>query len=168
MQADKTMSKSERVIAASKARQGRLRGRKADVDQRMKDNNDWLSRVEAEMRLTTNGDGQVAEVRYRWCDKWLFTTNARDWFICTLEWTTAALLYGSLQGLCNVAGVLKAHAVTKRDACAITVKQTNDRYCYITSSVFTKLNRRIWRWPTKQNKLTYSISDLICLITSHI
>ena len=47
----------------------------------------------------------------------LFTTNARDWFIDTLEWTTA-LLYGSLQGLCNVAGVLKAHALTKHDACA--------------------------------------------------
>ena len=26
------------------------------------------------------------------------------------------LLYGSLQGLCNVAGVLKAHALTKHDA----------------------------------------------------
>ena len=45
--------------------------------------------------------------------------NARDWFIDTLELTTA-LLYGSLQGLCNVAGVLKikAHALTKHDACA--------------------------------------------------
>ena len=53
---------------------------------------------------------------YRWCDKCLFTTNARDWFIDTLEWT-AALLYGSLQGLCNMAGVLKAHALTKNDAC---------------------------------------------------
>ena len=51
----------------------------------------------------------------RWCDNWqLFiyiTTNASDWFIDTLEWTTV-LLYGSLHGLCIVAGVLKAHALT--------------------------------------------------------
>ena len=38
-------------------------------------------------------------------------------FIDTLEWTTA-ILYGSLQGLCNVAGVLNGHALTKHDACA--------------------------------------------------
>ena len=55
------MSKSERVIAASKARQGRLRGRKAEVDQRMKDNEEWLSRVTAEMRLVGK-DGQMPEV----------------------------------------------------------------------------------------------------------
>ncbi len=55
------MSKSERVIAASKARQGRLRGRKAEVEQRMKDNEDWLGRVSAEMRLAGK-DGLMPEV----------------------------------------------------------------------------------------------------------
>ena len=64
----------------------------------------------------------------RWCDKCLFTTNARDWFIDTLEWTTT-LLYGSLQGLYNLAGVLKAHALTKRDACA-NCRAKNNYYCY--------------------------------------
>ena len=57
---------------------------------------------------------------YRWCDNCLFTTNPRprDWFyINKLEWTTAHL-YGSLQGLCNMAGVSKAHALTKHNACA--------------------------------------------------
>ena len=29
-----------------------------------------------------------------------------------------ALLYGSLQGLCNLVGVLNAHALTKHDSCA--------------------------------------------------
>ena len=50
----------------------------------------------------------IGSCLYRWCDKCLFTINPRDWFIDTLEWTTA-LVYGSLQGLCNVAVVLKAH-----------------------------------------------------------
>ena len=58
----------------------------------------------------------IISLTYRWCDKCLFTTNARDWFIDTLEWNTA-LLYDSLQGVFNVEGVLKAHALTKHDAC---------------------------------------------------
>ena len=59
----------------------------------------------------------VYPLLYNWCDKCLFTTNARDWFSNTLTWTTA-LLYGSLQGLCNLVEVLKAHALTKHDECA--------------------------------------------------
>ena len=65
---------------------------------------------------------------YRWCDNCLFTTNARDWFIDTLEWTTA-LLYGSLHGLCIMAGVLKAHALTNVMR-AQTPGQNNSEYCY--------------------------------------
>ena len=54
----------------------------------------------------------------RWCDKCLFmSTNTRDWFMDTWMNYRTALLYGSLQGLCNMAGVLKAHALTKHDAC---------------------------------------------------
>ena len=56
------------------------------------------------------------------------TINARDWFIDTLKWTTA-LLYGLLQGMCNMAGVLKTHALTNVMR-AQTAGQNNNGYCY--------------------------------------
>ena len=52
----------------------------------------------------------------------------RDWFIDTLEWTTV-LLYGSLYGLCIVAGVLKAHALTNVMR-AQSDGKNNNGYCY--------------------------------------
>ena len=41
---------------------------------------------------------------------------------CTTLWLNT-------QGLCNVVGVLKAHALTKHDACA-NCRAMNNGYCY--------------------------------------
>ena len=70
---------------------------------------------------------------YRWWDKCLFTTNARDWFIDTLEWTTA-LLYGSLQGLCIVAGTTSYVTVTshnKRYLMSVLERTKWDICCFV-------------------------------------
>ena len=104
----------------------------------------------------------------RWCDKCLFTTNAPDWFIEPLEWTTA-LLYGSLQGLCNVAGVLKSHALTKHDAgCKLPGKWTIDiaMMCAhtakhdVASSIVMIVVPHLEKWLFKCGKKSITIPDI--------
>ena len=87
----------------------------------------WIP-VHVSNLITSLVFGLMDDSQYRWFDKCLFTTNARDWFIDTHEWTTV-LLYGSLHGLCIVAGVSKAHALTNLMR-AQTARQNNNGYCY--------------------------------------
>ena len=54
------MSKFDRVIANTTARQGRLRNRKVGVEQRMKENEDTLSRLTSEMSQAGQ-DGTMPE-----------------------------------------------------------------------------------------------------------
>ncbi|XP_071809162.1 kinesin-like protein KIF18A [Asterias amurensis] len=61
-QGDKTMGRFERVIAASEARQARLRQRKPAVEARFKDNEAELEKVQLEIRGEEQGDGQTSEV----------------------------------------------------------------------------------------------------------
>ena len=92
----------------------------------------------------------------RWCDKCLFTTNSRDWFIDTLDWTTALLTH--YQGLCNLVGVLKAHALTKHDACANcrAKEQWIGLYCYDVCAYC-----RAWR---HMSWVLSAMVDHICLM----
>ena len=67
-------------------------------------------------------------------------TKARDWYIDMLELTTA-LLYGSLQGLCNVAGILKANALTAN------CQAMDTGYCYDACTycqVQRHMSHRLW------------------------
>ncbi|XP_038052744.1 kinesin-like protein KIF18A [Patiria miniata] len=58
MQGDKTMGRFERHIAASSARQVRLRDRKPAVEERIRTNEEWLEKVQGEMKI----DGEMPVV----------------------------------------------------------------------------------------------------------
>ena len=57
---------------------------------------------------------------YRWCDKsQIFIYKKRKGLVYRYTWMNYyTTLWLTTQVLCNVAGVLKAHALTKHDACA--------------------------------------------------